>query len=254
MNETKLRKLLKQFRQDNVSEDAIIEQLKEMPFESLGYAMIDHHRTLRQGFPEVIFCQGKTSEQVVEIAKRIVERNGKLLATRASHEVFDAVRAELPGAVYHEGARAITLQLPEPVETKKYALVVTAGTSDVPVAEEAVVTIRVMGYRAQQLYDVGVAGIHRLLAHRKMLDEASVIVVVAGMEGAMASVVGGLTNKLVIAVPTSVGYGSSFGGLAALLTMLNSCAAGVTVVNIDNGFGGGFAAALVMKALSVEES
>lgn len=253
MDESRLRELCKRFQKGDLSEDKFIENIKGMSFESLGYATIDHHRTLRQGFPEVIFCEGKTPRQIVEIAKRIVEQNGKLLATRASQKIFNAVVSEIDGVVYHKEARSITLELPQPVETERYALVVTAGTSDVPVAEEAVVTIQVMGHRVERLYDVGVAGIHRLFAHLDKLNQASVIVVIAGMEGALASVVGGLTDNLVVAVPTSVGYGSSFGGVAALLTMLNSCAAGITVVNIDNGFGGGFAAGLVMKALCSEK-
>lgn len=250
MDELKIKKWLAEYKQGHITEKTFLENLKDLPFESIDYANIDHHRGLRTGFPEVIFCEGKTSEQIIQIAKRILSHNGKLLATRASHEQYKDVIIEIPDILYHEKARAMSLKIPEPGNKREYVLVITAGTSDIPVAEEALITVRVMGHRAEHLYDVGVAGIHRLFAHLEIIKNASVIVVVAGMEGALASVVGGLTDKLVVAVPTSIGYGSSFGGMAALLTMLNSCAAGVTVVNIDNGFGAGVAASLVMRSLN----
>jgi NCAIR mutase (PurE)-related protein len=227
-----------------------MEVLRRLPFEEIGFATIDHHRALRKGFPEVIFCQGKTVEQVVEIAKRIAEHGNGLLATRASAEVAEAVQGVIPQAVYHRVGRVIALRgHPDEstIERQGTILVVSAGTSDLPVAEEAAVTAETMGNEVVRISDVGVAGIHRLFAHRDLLLSASVIIVVAGMEGALPSVIGGLVDVPVIAVPTSIGYGASFGGLAALLAMLNSCASGVLVVNIDNGFGAGFAASLINK-------
>lgn len=247
MSEQELKRLLHDFRSGELSEEALLERLRQLPFESLGYATIDHHRGLRQGFPEVILCEGKTPEQVVEIARRIHASGGTLLATRATPETFEALQVAIPEASYHPQARVITVGTPEVPSTSGLALVVSAGTADLEVAEEAAVTLEATGHRVERLYDVGVAGLHRLLGHRAMLEEADVIVVVAGMEGALPSVVGGLVDKPVIAVPTSVGYGASFQGLTALLAMLNSCAAGVTVVNIDNGFGAGFAAHMILR-------
>ena len=206
---------------------------------------MDGHRSLRKGFPEVIYCEGKTAAQVVKIARTILHHNDNLLATRSSKETFRAVKRAFPKAKYHEAARAVTVvRKPLPKRGGTVA-VLCAGTTDIPVAEEAVVTADIMGNRVKRYYDVGVAGIHRLLAINDELLDASVLIVVAGMEGALPSVVAGLVDKPVIAVPTSVGYGASFGGVAALLAMLNSCASGVTVVNIDNGFGAGYAASLI---------
>ena len=222
--------------------------LRALPFEDLGYAKVDHHRELRTGFPEVIYCAGKTTSQIIQIAKRIVARHHVALCTRCAPEVYAAAAEALPETVYHEAARIMVVGQPPRLNPRsKPIAVVTAGTADMPVAEEAAVTAETMGARVERIYDVGVAGLHRLLHHREQLQQAEVIVVVAGMEGALASVVGGLVSAPVVAVPTSVGYGASFQGLAALLTMLNSCASGVTVVNIDNGFGAGYFAALLVK-------
>ncbi len=247
MHEQKLKNLLAKLSAGALSVDDAFQELKNLPFEDLGFAKIDNHRQIRNGFPEVIYCGGKTTEHVVAIMKRLVEvSDNNVLATRAEKEVFDAVLKEIPDAEYHELARLIMVRRGAQKETGNI-LVVSAGTSDLPVAEEAVLTAELMGNHVERLYDTGVAGIHRLLGHKTVLDKAKVIIVVAGMEGALASVVGGLVDKPVIAVPTSIGYGASFNGLAALLSMLNSCASGVTVVNIDNGFGAGYAAALINR-------
>lgn len=248
MDEKLLRKLLTDVKNGILGIDEALEQLRRLPYEDIGFAKIDTHRSLRRGFPEVVFCQGKTVDQVVRIAQKILEGNNNLLATRASKEIYSAVHKIEPKARYNELARTITVtKTPyEPLEGGTI-LVVTGGTADIPVSEEAAVTAEIMGNRVERLYDVGVAGLHRLLDNREKLFSASVIIVVAGMEGALASVIGGLVDKPVIAVPTSVGYGASFNGLAALLTMLNSCASGVSVVNIDNGFGAGYCAALINR-------
>jgi len=247
-----LNEILNGVRAGEISVDEAVARLRNLPYEDLGYVKIDHHRCLRTGFPEVVFCQGKTNDQIVEILKRLAARNPTVLATKASEDVFEAVRRELPNAVYHKAARMIVVRSPESAPQSKanddkYILVITAGTADIPVAEEAAVTAEAMGSKIERVYDIGVAGLHRLLDQKGKLDNANVIVVVAGMEGALASVVGGLVSKPVIAVPTSVGYGSSFEGLAALLTMLNTCAEGIAVVNIDNGFGAGYFAHLINK-------
>ncbi|MBI4532292.1 MAG: nickel pincer cofactor biosynthesis protein LarB [Candidatus Latescibacteria bacterium] len=250
MHPDKIRDLLIHISEGRMGVDEAMETLRRLPFEDLGFATIDHHRALRKGFPEVIFCQGKTVEQVVEIAKRIAEQENGLLATRASVEVAEAIQGVIPHAIYHRAGRVVALKGhsdESTVERQGTILVISAGTSDLPVAEEAAVTAETMGNRVVCISDVGVAGIHRLFAHRDLILSASVIIVVAGMEGALPSVVGGLVDVPVIAVPTSVGYGASFGGLAALLAMLNSCASGVLVVNIDNGFGAGFAASLINR-------
>lgn len=247
MNLQKLKKLLEDVKFGQVEPDEAIEQLRDLPFEDIGFAKIDHHRDLRRGFPEVIFCQGKTSTQIAEIASRILNKGGNLLATRASTDIYNAILKIAPSAEYNQLGRIISLIQHQPEYAAGLILVVAAGTSDIPVAEEAVVTAQIMGNRVERLYDVGVAGLHRLLSNAAKLMEAKVIVVVAGMEGALPSVIGGLVDKPVIAVPTSVGYGASFGGIAALLAMLNSCASGVTVVNIDNGFGAGYSAALINR-------
>jgi NCAIR mutase (PurE)-related protein len=223
----------------------VLAELRAAPFEDLGFARVDTHRAVRQGFPEVILGLGKTPAQIAAIADKLVARGQALLVTRADATVFDAVRAKVPGAVYHETARAITLTQGHVPDGKGTIMVACAGTSDLPIAEEAVVTLELMGNRVDRLYDVGVAGLHRLLAEQQRLQAARVIVVVAGMEGALPSVVAGLVDVPVIAVPTSVGYGASFGGVAALLGMLNSCANGVSVVNIDNGFGAACMASLI---------
>ena len=223
----------------------LIDALRASPFEDLGFARVDHHRAIRQGFPEVILGLGKTPEQVGAIAAEIVSRGSSLLVTRATRAAFDAVQARVPQATYHADASVITLCQQDVMPGKGTILVAAAGTSDLPVAEEAVRTAELMGNRVERLYDVGVAGLHRLLGERPKLEASRVIIVVAGMEGALPSVVAGLVDVPVIAVPTSVGYGASFGGIAALLGMLNSCAAGVSVVNIDNGFGAASIASLI---------
>lgn len=244
-----LRELLNKVRDGNTSVEAAIESLRSLPYEDLGFAKLDTHRQIRTGFPEVVFCQGKTCEQVVEIMKRLNEQSPKVLATRASKEMAEAVCREIDGCLYHESARALVIdrdKTPKP-QKDKFVLTLCAGTADIPVAEEAALTAEVLGSRVERAYDVGVAGLHRLLDKKETVQKANVLIVVAGMEGALASVVGGLVNRPVIAVPTSIGYGASFNGLAALLAMLNSCAAGVAVMNIDNGFGAGYFAHLVNK-------
>ncbi len=247
MTEQSLRELLESVSTGRQSIDEAVARLRRLPFEDLGFAKVDHHRSIRCGGPEVIYCQGKTPRQVVAIFGKCVESGVNVLATRASTEVYRAVAAAHPKAQFHEITATITLRQRKVVPSPGTIAIVSAGTSDLPVAEEARITAEMMDQTTATFYDVGVAGIHRLLAHSTALQAASVVVVVAGMEGALPSVVGGLVDCPVIAVPTSVGYGASFGGVAALLAMLNSCAAGVTVVNIDNGFGAGFAAALVNR-------
>ena len=249
MNSASLHDLFDQVRSRKLSPDEAVQRLSHLPFEDLGFAKVDHHRALRQGMPEVIFGQGKTPQQVAAIFGRLVahNENGNVLATRATLDQYEAVAAQTPKAEYRPLARAIVLKRDRKRYGKGMIAVVSAGTSDIPVAEEAVVTAELMGNHVQHLYDVGVAGIHRLLAHRGVLAKARVIIVCAGMEGALPSVVGGLVGVPVIAVPTSIGYGASFEGLAALLGMLNSCASNVSVVNIDNGFGAGYVASLINR-------
>lgn len=247
MRPAELRRLLRDVQRGTLSAAAAERAIREAPAESLGFATLDHHRALRSGFPEVVFGQGKTPEQIVAIATRLYERHGLVLVTRADDAAREALSAAHPRAEVHARARCVVLRR-QAVRPRGRVLVVCAGTADLPVAEEALVTARTMGSRAELLADVGVAGLHRLLAHHAELRRARVLVVVAGLEGALASVVGGLVDRPVIAVPTSVGYGSHFGGVAPLLAMLNSCAAGVTVVNIDNGFGAGYAAHLIDRA------
>ena len=249
MTKEQLTKLLRGYKRGAVAESRIVAALSSLGPEEIGFATVDHHRQLRQGFPEVIFCQGKTPAQVAGIAARINARKSPLLATRATRAHFAAVMRKVRGARYDESSRTITANGPSrPDRSRGTILVITAGTSDIPVAEEAAVTAAMFGSPVDRLFDVGVAGIHRLLMKSDLLAKASVIIVAAGMEGALPSVVGGLVSVPVIAVPTSVGYGASFGGVAALLAMLNSCASGITVVNIDNGFGAGFAASLMNKS------
>jgi NCAIR mutase (PurE)-related protein len=238
-------KLLRDVKAGRVPVADAVQRLRRLPFEDLGFARLDHHRPLRCGAPEVIFCQNKTTEQVVSIFGRLAAHGHNVLASRATPEVAAAVRAEFPKAEYHAAARAIVLRQGRRRRPAGRIVIVSAGTADMPVAEEARVTAELMGNCVEAQYDVGVAGLHRLLAAGEMLQRAKVIVVVAGMEGALASVVGGLVSAPVIAVPTSVGYGASFGGVAPLLTMLNSCASGVAVVNIDNGFGAGYIASQI---------
>jgi NCAIR mutase (PurE)-related protein len=246
MNTETLKSLLKEVRSGDTSLDDAMKKIKTLPYEDLGYARVDHHRGVRTGVPEVIYCAGKTSRQIVGIAGRLAEHNHNIMATRAGPEVYEAVKKEIPDCQYHETARIIVVK-PRPVESVGNIAMVCAGTSDLPVVEEAAVTASVLGNHVTRLYDVGVAGLHRLLDSCEELYSANVAVVVAGMEGALASVVGGLVDYPVIGVPTSIGYGASFGGVAALLSMLNSCASGVSVVNIDNGFGAGYQASLINK-------
>ena len=251
MNSEALRRLFDEVKKKRLSPDDAVERLRHLPFEDLGFAKVDHHRALRQGMPEVIFAPGKTPQQVADIFRRLAAHGGNVLATRATEEQYAAVAAVLADNVdlaeYRPLARAIVLKRDRKKHGKGVIVVVSAGTSDIPVAEEAVVTAELMRNNVQHIYDVGVAGIHRLLAHRAALAKARVIVVCAGMEGALPSVVGGLVGVPVIAVPTSVGYGAAFEGLAALLGMMNSCASNVSVVNIDNGFGAGYVAALINR-------
>jgi pyridinium-3,5-biscarboxylic acid mononucleotide synthase len=246
MDEARLKRLLEQVAAGKVEVAGAIERLKVLPFEDLGFAKVDHHRAIRRGFPEVIFCEGKTAAEIAKIAKNVTSRGANLLATRCDQSLFRKVSRSLRGATYHPEGNLFAI---ERAKTKRSGLVavVSGGTSDRPVAEEAALTAHYLGCGVDRLYDVGVAGIHRLLSSWDRFRGADCIIVVAGMEGALASVVAGIADAPLIAVPTSVGYGASFGGLSALLTMLNSCAGGVTVVNIDNGFGAGYAAATIVR-------
>lgn len=252
MNEQSVHTLLQQVASGQMSIDLATDKLRALPFEDLGFATLDHHRGLRWGFPEVVFCQGKTPEQVAVICSRLAERSAQVLATRATPEQFEAASALTPDLQFHRLARAIWLDR-DPGRARKPGIVLcAAGTSDLPVAEEAALTADLMGHAVNRVYDVGVAGLHRLTPHVAKLQTASVVIAVAGMEGALASVLGGLVRCPVIAVPTSVGYGASFGGLAALLAMLNSCASGVAVVNIDNGYGAGHLAAVINEQSQID--
>ncbi len=242
-----IKKMLEQVRRGKLPVDRALERLRDLPYEDLGYAKIDHHRALRQGFPEVIFGCGKSPAHVEGVVRRMLPRKHNILITRGGEALFQRLRKLAPKAEFHPLSGAITIR-PDPVRRGKGTiLVVSAGTSDIPVAEEALVTAETMGNVAKSLYDVGVAGIHRLLGESRLLREARVIVCVAGMEGALPSVVAGLVSAPVIAVPTSIGYGASFRGVAALLGMLNSCASNIAVVNIDNGFGGGYLASVINR-------
>jgi len=245
MDRAQIESLLNEVQAGSTSVSEALERLRNLPFEDLGFAKVDHHRALRTGMPEVIFAESKAPAQVAAIFARMASAGGNVLATRASREVFEAVREAEPRAEFHETARAITLKQTEPAAGKGTVGVVCAGTSDLPVAEEAAVTARLMGNTVELVADVGVAGIHRLLAAQNTLKSARVLIVCAGMEGALPTVVGGLVQAPVIAVPTSVGYGASLGGVAALLGMLNTCAPNVSVVNIDNGFGAACIASLI---------
>ncbi|AAR33475.1 nickel pincer cofactor biosynthesis protein LarB [Geobacter sulfurreducens] len=248
MDPRELKTILRSFKDGALSEDEMLERLRHLPYEDVGDALVDHHRGLRQGFPEVIFGAGKSAGQVERIMASLAAKGNNILVTRLDEAKALAVKEAFPSAMWHADARCLTLEQ-RPIEKRGLGtvLVLSAGTSDLPVAAEALVTLRMLGNEASHLYDVGVAGIHRLLARRDVLFSARVLIVVAGMEGALPSVVGGLVDRPVIAVPTSVGYGASFGGIAALLGMLNSCAAGVTVVNIDNGFGAAVAASKINR-------
>lgn len=238
--DSKILELVNQYKADSLSSEELLQQLKSLQYTDLGFATLDNARGARQGFPEVIYCAGKTPEQSAQIFLALSQRNGNVLATRANKEHYEAIKALVADAEYNEMARTVTIERnPLPKDEEREITIVTAGTSDIPVAAEAGVTASIMGNKVNYVYDVGVAGIHRLFARLEELRKANVLIVVAGMEGALPSVVGGLVDKPVIAVPTSVGYGASFNGVAALLGMLNSCAAGVAVVNIDNGFGAG---------------
>ncbi len=251
----KLIKLLQDYRDGNADTPQVLAYLKSIPFENLSFAHVDHHRTLRQGFPEVVYCKGKETGQVVKIVDAILKRGSTLLATRADKALFTKMKKKHKQLKYNAAARIIYTE-PERkyTELNEKLMIITAGTADIPVAEEAYQTAYAMGFEASKIFDVGVAGIHRLFNYKDKIDAAGVIIVIAGMEGALASVVGGMVSVPVIAVPTSGGYGTSFGGVTALLAMLNSCASGVTVVNIDNGFGAAFAAAQILRLLINQKS
>ncbi len=248
MNTEYIKELLQNVKNGNTDINTAVDKLKNLPFEDLGYAKIDHHREIRNGYPEVIYCEGKTPKHIKGIVEAMIKNNNNILATRANKDVYEAldVKAEVE---YYEIARIVYIKTKEIEQSKSKIIVTTGGTSDMPVAEEAVITAKAFGNTVERLYDVGVAGIHRLLYNKSKLDEANVVIVVAGMEGALASVVGGLVDKPVVAVPTSVGYGANFKGLSSLLSMLNSCASGVGVVNIDNGFGAAYLASTIIKQI-----
>lgn len=245
MNSDQLRNLLTSFQAGKIDIDQALEKLKGFPYDDLGFAKIDTHRTLRRGFPEVVFCEGKTPEQVTKIVLKMSQNNEIILAMRAQKNIYTAVKKATDKAKYYEQAKAIVIGKIPKIKNKNTILIISAGTADMPVAEEAVLTAQCMGNAVDRLYDAGVAGVHRLLQNREQILSAQVIVVVAGMEGALPGVVGGLVNKPVIAVPTSIGYGTNFQGISALLTMLNSCVPGIAVVNIDNGFGAGYLASMI---------
>lgn len=242
-----LKKMLEEVRDGKVDVDHALHELKKLPFEDIGFAKVDHHRNIRRGYPEVIYCGGKTAEQIKGIVVKLLALNNNIMATRAGIDIFECIKEVTEDVVYYEAARIVVVKKREVEKSNKVIAVMTAGTSDIPVAEEAAVTAETMGNTVDRIYDVGVAGIHRLFSFSERIQAANILIVVAGMEGALASVVGGIVDKPVIAVPTSVGYGANFGGLSALLTMLNSCASGVGVVNIDNGFGAGYLASTINK-------
>ncbi len=243
-----LKKILEDVKNNNIDIEYALDKLKNLPYEDLGYANIDHHRELRNGYPEVIYCEGKSDEQILGIIEKMKEKDSNILGTRCRKETFDKIKKIYNNAEYEELSKILKIKNHDIVNIGKgKILVLTGGTSDIPVADEAYYTAKFLGNDVERIYDVGVAGIHRLLSRRHILEEARVIVAVAGMEGALPSVVGGLVDVPIIAVPTSVGYGANFGGVSALLTMLNSCASGISVVNIDNGFGAGYLAATINK-------
>ena len=242
-----MKKVLEDYKKEKINLNDVLEKIKNLPYEDLEFAKIDSHRVLRKGYPETIFCQGKTIEQILKIIKTMSKHNHNILLTKANQKIYNTIKKRYPKANYNNHAKTIIIKR-EKIKTKKgKIIVITAGTSDIPIAEEAVVTAELMGNKVEKAYDVGVAGVHRLFDIKDKIFEANVIIVVAGMEGALASIVGGLTSKPVIAVPTSVGYGASFKGVAPLLTMMNTCSEGVVVVNIDNGFGAGYFAGIINR-------
>lgn len=247
MDKEEIRDLLEGVKNNKVNIDEALEQLEDLPFKDLGFAKIDNHREIRVGYPEVIYCAGKTVEQVKEIVKFMLTKNNNILGTRATEEMFGAVKEICEDAEYNKLGRTITINKKKQPLTESYIAIVAAGTSDLPVVEEAYETAKIFGNKAEKITDVGVAGIHRLFSRLDVIKGAKVVIVIAGMEGALASVVGGLVDKPIIAVPTSVGYGANLGGISALLSMLNSCASGVSVVNIDNGFGAAYNASIINK-------
>ncbi|WP_378956308.1 nickel pincer cofactor biosynthesis protein LarB [Pelosinus sp. sgz500959] len=247
MNKVDIRKLLQQVKNNEIEVEAVLEIIEDLPYKELGFATIDNHREIRVGYPEVIYCEGKTVEQVKSIIEFMLTKDNNILATRANEKMYEAVKMICAEAKYNPLGRTITIRKREEEFTDSYIAIVSAGTSDLPVVEEAAETAMILGNRVEKIVDVGVAGIHRLFAKMNIIRGAKVVIVVAGMEGALASVMGGLVDKPIIAVPTSVGYGANFGGLSALLSMLNSCASGVSVVNIDNGFGAAYNASIINK-------
>jgi NCAIR mutase (PurE)-related protein len=247
MNKADIKKLLQRVKDNDIEVEAAVGIIEDLPYKDLGFAMIDNHREIRVGYPEVIYCEGKTVEQVKSIIEFMLTKDNNILATRANEKMYEAVKTICAEAKYNPSGRTITIRKREEQLTDSYIAIVSAGTSDMPVVEEAAETAMILGNRVEKIMDVGVAGIHRLFAKMDIVRGAKVVIVVAGMEGALASVMGGLVNKPIIAVPTSVGYGANFGGLSALLSMLNSCASGVSVVNIDNGFGAAYNASIINK-------
>ena len=246
MKET-IKKLLLSYQQEKITLDEVLEHLRRLPYEDLGFAKVDTHRHLRKPFPETVYCKGKTTEQIIQILQTMLKDHPNVLATKADAQLFEAVHKKIPDATYHADAQIIVINREHLPQKQGTILIITAGTSDIPIAEEAVVTAKILGNPVETCYDVGVAGVHRLFDIKDKLTEATVVIVIAGMDGALPSIVGGLTSKPVIAVPTSKGYGASFEGIAPLLTMMNSCAEGVVVVNIDNGFGAGYFASLINR-------
>jgi len=242
-----MKKILQDYKNGKISLSEVLDKLKNLPYEDLGFAKIDNHRLLRKGFPETVFCPGKTIDQIIKIVETMSNKNHNILLTKAEKKVFNALKKKYHDAEYNEAAKVIVIRKEKKKSSKGNILIITAGTSDIPIAEEAFVTAELMGNKVEKVYDVGVAGVHRLFDIKDKIFNANVVIVVAGMEGALASIVGGLTSKPVIAVPTSIGYGASFKGIAPLLTMMNSCAEGVVVVNIDNGFGAGYFANLINR-------
>jgi hypothetical protein len=252
MYKKKIKEILNKVKNQEIEVDDAAESLKDLPYKDLGYARVDHHRSIRNGYPEVIYCEGKSLDEIEGIVEEMLRNGSNILASRADQEIYQRIKKLAPEAEFHERSQMIFIEKQKIKKNKSKILVVSGGTSDIPVAEEAVVTAEALGNNVETLYDVGVAGLHRLLGSLDKLDKAEVIIVVAGMEGALASVVGGLVDKPVIAVPTSIGYGANFGGLSAMLTMLNSCASGVGVVNIDNGFGAAYLASTIV--LQIEKA
>jgi len=242
-----MKKVLQDYKSGKIKLDAVLEKIRSMPYEDLGFAKLDTHREVRKGFPETIFCKGKTKQQIISILEKLSKHKQNILLTKADKNIYNSVKKAYKKAIYNKDAKTIVIKNYKPKQKKGKILIITAGTSDIPVAEEAVVTAELMGNKVEKIYDVGVAGVHRLFDIKDKIFSANVIIVVAGMDGALPSIVGGLASNPVIAVPTSVGYGASFKGVAPLLTMLNTCAEGVVVVNIDNGFGAGYFASIINR-------